>query len=910
MSPYDPRGLPPEPPAIDPATAPAAEPTPAAWRRLLDTIAEDLWRCTPDGRMTELVATSGAPEPHGVQTTAARMAQLHPDDRAAVQMAMEWALPRGEPFAVRARGRRNDGNYRWLELRAVAVRDDHGAIREWLGATIDVHEQHQAATRDQAMHDRLQLALTASRMGIWEWDLAAKRVHWSPECHAIFGLAEFDGTVATFEQLVHPDDRSVNAARLIQAVATGSDYASEFRVRRPDGEELWISNLARVLLGQDGKASRLVGTAQDVTERKRTEALARESQERLRVAIDTAPMSAWSVDPRTRQVEIIARSQSWTPGVHAEHFPLSLANANVHEDDRAMCNAAFERSFATGAPLDLTCRLRDPDGHARWTVSHGSVVRGQDGKPRLFGVTLDVSERMRTNEALRRSEARFAQAFHALPIGLCIAERDSAVFVDANPTFLAMIGRRREEVVGKSSIELGLWSDPSHRAALVSAATAGLRDAECRLESSTGEVRDVLYSAEIIEMNGHPCILSMVHDITARKQSEAALLQARKMEAVGRLAGGLAHDFNNLLSVLSSSCFLLPQQLAAGESTGETLEVLQQVLERGTGLTRQLLALSRQQVAAPALVDCNAHLQRSLQLMRHLLGEDIVLQVDLAAALPPIRIDPSQLEQIVLNLAANARDAMPGGGHLAIRTDLVQVAANDPRLGHELGAGPHIRIRVQDDGSGMSETAKTHAFEPFYTTKPFGKGTGLGLAVVHGIVRQSGGRVELDSELGRGTTVTIWLPAAAADATIDRSPVAPADTTHRGSERVLVVEDDDGVRRLVCSTLTMLGYDVLQARNGREAIDLFASAAGSIRLLLTDAIMPGMNGREVAEALRRQAPGLAVLYMSGYTDDRLLLRGVLAGREDFLHKPFSVAELSARVRSALETASRSEGSTS
>jgi two-component system, cell cycle sensor histidine kinase and response regulator CckA len=901
----------PEPSVIDPADSGGMEvPTPEACRQLLDSLTLDLWRCTANGELTEFVATRGAPDAVGVQTTAARMAMLHPDDHAAVQAAMQRALQHGEPFVVRARGRRSDGQYRWLELRAVAVRSEHGTIREWLGATLDVDEQHQATTRDRAMHERLQLALTASRTGIWEWDLSAQRVHWSPECHAIFGLAEFDGTVATFEQMVHPDDRAVNAARLIHAVATGSDYASEFRVRRPDGEELWISNLARVLLDQDGKASRLVGTAQDVTERKRTEALARESQERLRVAIDTAPMSAWSVDPRTRQVEIIARSQSWAPGVQAEHFPLSLANANVHEGDRAMCSAAFERSFATGAPLDLTCRLRDPDGHARWTVSHGSVVRGQDGEPRLFGVTLDVSERMRTNEALRRSEARFAQAFHALPIGLCIAERDSAVFVDANPTFLAMIGRRREEVVGKSSIELGLWSDPSHRAALVSAASLGMRDAECRVLSANGEVRDVLYSAETIEMNGRPCILSMLHDITARKQSEAALLQARKMEAVGRLAGGLAHDFNNLLSVLSSSCFLLPQQLAAGQSTGETLEVLQQVLERGTGLTRQLLALSRQQVAAPALVDCNAHLQRSLQLMRHLLGEDIVLQVDLAAELPPIRIDPSQLEQIVLNLAANARDAMPGGGHLAVRTDLVQVAANDPRLGHELGGGPHVRIRVQDDGSGMDEAAKAHAFEPFFTTKPFGKGTGLGLAVVHGIVRQCGGRVELDSSEGCGTTVTIWLPAAATAGDAAEPAAPPAATAaRRGTERILVVEDDDGVRRLVCSTLTMLGYDVLQARNGPEAIDRFATAAGGVRLLLTDAIMPAMNGREVAEALRRQDPGLAVIYMSGYTDDRLLHRGVLAGREDFLQKPFSVAELSARVRSALESAGRTEGST-
>ena len=889
MSPTDPSQKTAASPAIAGSDSGAPAPTLAACHALLGSIADDLWRCNADGSITELFTSKGGPESIGARSTASRMGQLHPEDLGAVQAAMHGALQRGEPFRVRARGLRSDGQYRWLELRAVAVRGADGGIVEWVGATIDVHDQQLAAQRDEVVRDRLQLALTASRMGIWEWDLAAQRVHWSPECHEIFGMHDFDGTVASFERLVHPDDRAVNAARIVHAVATGTDYASEFRVRRPDGEERWIANLARVLHDRDGRATRLVGTAQDVTERKRTEAIARESQERMRIAIEAAPMSAWTVDPETRQVDIIARSMSWVPGLPQTDFPLIAAQLNVHPDDRTMARDTFDRVFATGAPLDLTCRLVGVDGEARWTVSHGNVVRGGDGKPRLFGVTLDVSERMRTNDALRRAEARFSKVFHALPIGLCIAERDSAVFVDANPTFLAMIGRTREQVIGRSSFELGLWSDPAGRATLVSAASAGLHDAECTLTSATGEVRDVLFSAEVIDMNGRPCILSMLKDITARKRSEEALLQARKMEAVGRLAGGLAHDFNNLLSVLSSACFLLPKQLAEGQSIAEPLSVLQQVLERGTALTRQLLTLSRQQVAIPVPVDSTEHLSSSARLMRHLLGEDIALRTELGNALPPIRIDPNQLEQIVLNLAANARDAMPSGGSLLIRSALVYL----DDAGSGLPAGQYVRITVQDDGVGMSETARAHAFEPFYTTKPFGKGTGLGLAVVHGIVRQCGGSIDIRSQEGVGTTVTMQFPAASGTAVVGTgTPTQPLP----GAERILVVEDDDAVRRLVCATLEMLGYQVLQAADGPSALALFDAAEPGIRVLLTDAIMPGMNGREVAEALRARDPALAVIFMSGYTDDRLLHRGVIDGQDNYLQKPFSVAELTTLIR--------------
>lgn len=381
MSPDAPRSLP------DRTTAGAAA-TSAAYHALLEAVTEQVWRCDAQGSdLTPLLA------------------RLHADDRAAAQAAVQQALSRGDPFAVRARGHLGNGPFGngevgWLELRAVAVRDDGGAIREWLGATVDVQCQIQAAA-DAAPRERLQLALTASRLGIWDWDLVAQRVQWSPECHAIFGVGEFDGTATTFEQLVHPADRAVDAARRNHAIATGSDYASEYRVRTANGVDRWVASRARVLLDGDGKASRLVGTVQDIDDRKLAEAIARDCQARLRLAIDAAPMSAWSVEPRTRQIEAIAGSLPWAPAPATTRQPLALAEATVHPEDRDRFRAAFDCSLATGAPLELACRRRDTDGTARWTVSYGSFAAGPDGRRRLFGITLDCTERVGVELATR-----------------------------------------------------------------------------------------------------------------------------------------------------------------------------------------------------------------------------------------------------------------------------------------------------------------------------------------------------------------------------------------------------------------------------------------------------------------------------------------------------------------------------
>ncbi len=382
----------------------------------------------------------------------------------------------------------------------------------------------------------------------------------------------------------------------------------------------------------------------------------------------------------------------------------------------------------------------------------------------------------------------------------------------------------------------------------------------------------------------------------ALRKSEEQLRQTQKMEAVGRLAGGVAHDFNNLLTVIFSS----GEQLQARVGLNPQLTSIQMAAERAARLTRQLLAFSRQQVLAAQTLDLGGLLANLTEMFSRLLGEDIALQVTCGTALRPVFADPGQLEQVVLNLVVNARDAMPDGGTLSISVQNVDLGPAYVEGHPEATAGPYVLLAVSDTGVGMDKATQARVFEPFFTTKAPGKGTGLGLATVFGIVKQSGGHIWVYSEPGMGTTFKVYLPeATATPAASTPTSEGRGDLDEGGNETILLVEDEDQVREVARDCLRQAGYTVLEVKNGKEAIALLARAQAPVDLLLTDVIMPGMNGRVVAELAQSIQPGLRVLYMSGYTDDAILRHGVLEAGVAFLEKPFMPATLRRKVREAL-----------
>ncbi len=510
-------------------------------------------------------------------------------------------------------------------------------------------------------------------------------------------------------------------------------------------------------------------------------------------------------------------------------------------------------------------------------------------------------ERKRAEEALRRSEERFEKVFRASPVAITISTLDEARYLDVNDAYLRLLGYSRAEVIGRTAYDLGLWRDPTERERVVQQLRGGsAQDVETVIHTKDGRTRNVLIALERIDIGGTECLLGLLHDVTEPRLLEQQLRQAQKMEAVGRLAGGVAHDFNNLLTVITSYSDLLLEELPGEDPKRDDIVQIRKAAEGAAGLTRQLLAFSRQQVLQPRILDLNGVVETTEKLLDRLIGEDIRLSTVLAADLGLVNSDPGQLEQILMNLVVNARDAMPHGGLLTIETANLQADDSFVRNHPLAHPGRYATLAVTDTGVGMDEGTQAHIFEPFFTTKEQGKGTGLGLATVYGIVKQSGGFVWVYSEPGHGTTIKIYLPCAEAGALASAAQATASDSgMPRGSETVLVVEDAPAVRAVVRQVLTRQGYTVLDAPDGAEALRLAAEHTGSIHLLLTDLVMPVLGGRQLSERMSQLRPETKVLYTSGYTDDAVVRHGLLETGVAFLQKPFAPEVLARKVREVL-----------
>jgi two-component system cell cycle sensor histidine kinase/response regulator CckA len=447
---------------------------------------------------------------------------------------------------------------------------------------------------------------------------------------------------------------------------------------------------------------------------------------------------------------------------------------------------------------------------------------------------------------------------------------------------------------------------PDHKRAEFDAAVAQNRRGvatlyETQRRRKDGTLIDVISStAPLVDARGRVTgSMGVLVDLAEQKQLEEQLRQSQKMEAVGQLAGGIAHDFNNLLTVIGGRTYLLLTTLPEKHPARPNVELIQETAERAAVLTRQLLAFSRKQILALQVLDLNTIVASIERILRRLIGEHIHLVIEPSSTPGLVKVDPGQMEQVILNLSVNARDAMPGGGRLTIRTAHVDVAEAAARTHAEIQAGPAVVLEVRDTGIGMTDEIRTRIFEPFFTTKPAGHGTGLGLATVYGIVKQSGGTIEVLSRPGQGSTFQIYLPRV--EETEATSPTdAPAPRHIGGSETILLVEDAEDVRNLARDILGLMGYNLMTASNPVEAIQVSQDHTSVIHLLLTDVVMPGMSGRQLADRLVADRPGLKVLFMSGYTDNAIVHHGVLDPGTAFVQKPFTPDSLSRKVREVLD----------
>jgi PAS domain S-box-containing protein len=510
----------------------------------------------------------------------------------------------------------------------------------------------------------------------------------------------------------------------------------------------------------------------------------------------------------------------------------------------------------------------------------------------------ELTERKRVEKELRASEEKFAKAFNASPLPIAIGQ-DGRI-LDVNEIFLKVSGYTRDEVIGRTSAELRINERPEDLVKIrqLMQEQGSIRNLEINFRVKSGELRANLLSVEAIEIEGQPCVLMVCNDVTERKQLEEQLRESQKLQAVGQLAGGVAHDFNNLLTVIIgfSELLLRPGQADAA-SLHHKLGMIKGAAMRAAKLTQQLLAFSCQQVMEVKPLNLNSVINETLEMMRALTGEAIELTAALDDSLKTVRADQAQLEQIILNLTTNAKDAMPKGGKLIIETANIYLDAAYAKYHHEISPGWYAMLAVSDTGIGMDEATIHHIFEPFFTTKQKGKGNGLGLAMVHGVVKQSGGHITVYSEPGHGTTFKIYLPLAEGLDAVP-FPERKAISQFQGDETVLLVEDEEDIRQMTREILEAQGYAVLEA-TGNQSVAISQQYDGEIHLLLTDVMMPDVNGRELAEHLSRQRPNLKVLYMSGYTDNVIMHHEILKPNIVFLQKPFTPQTLAEKVRMAL-----------
>ena len=655
------------------------------------------------------------------------------------------------------------------------------------------------------------------------------------------------------------------------------------------------------MFGADGRYYGRVWYFRDITERKQAEGLLKASETRFRALIEHSMdlVTIMGADGRFKYSSpAVARLLGYEPGELIGDVGFGF----VHPDDMPRAQAALGAALrGDTAVIRQTFRFRHKDGS--WRVFE-SVVTNLLGEPTVAGVVInsrDVTDRARSEEALRRSEADFRGLVEHAPLGIYRATPEGR-FLTVNPALIRMLGYAWAEEVLRLDIGRDVYADPEQRNKLLTDdAQHNEAGTETEWKRKDGSIITVRVSIHAVYGLGGQveCYEGLVGDITQQRSLENQFRQAQRMEAVGRLAGGVAHDFNNILTAITGYSELLLEDLGPKDPKRADVGEIKAAAMRATALTRQLLAFSRKQVLQTRVVDLNELVQTLDNMLHRLIGEDVRLELSLALALGAVRADPGQIEQVILNLAVNSRDAMPSGGRLTIETANVDLDEAYARAHAGALPGRYVMLAVSDTGVGMDGEIRSHIFEPFFTTKEVGKGTGLGLATVYGIVKQSGGSVWVYSEPGRGTTFKIYLPQ------VDELPEtgdlpAPLQPVAGGRETILLAEDDPSVRAIVSDVLTQKGYRVLRAPDGQTALAIARGQPEEIHLLLTDLVMPGMTGRDLAEALTAERSGLRVLYMSGYTDDAVVRHGVLTDGMPYLQKPFAPRALATKVREVLD----------
>jgi PAS domain S-box-containing protein len=806
-------------------------------------------------------------------------------------------------------------------------------------------------SRDESMAHQLRLNALVEGLDatVWEADpLTLAYTYVSGHAASLLGVAasRLVEDPALWLAIVHPDDRE-HVVDFRRAAARGGRHrVLEYRLLAADGRIVWVRDHASSVMRRDpGEIDALRGVMVDVTARKAAE---EELDARARQQAAVAALGLRALTPSslheifdeacslvvatlgTECVSILEQSadgsllhlragRGWHEGLIGSYavpggkqsmagYSIAAGTPVVSECLKSETRFAVQNAIDDHSIVSATCVAIGGASGRAWGVL-GAYTRtprrfNEDDINFLQAMANTIAaaiERRNAEERLRLSGETLRTLIDSSPIGIIVTSIDDVVTL-WNPAAEAMFGIRAGEVLGKPFPRM-LEGDAKERAILADAITNDRPISAYRTRRNRADGTPIDISLWIVRLRdaaGRPdAVLSLVSDVTQQHMLETQLRQSQKMEAVGRLAGGVAHDFNNLLTVIRANADFVHADLEPGDERRTDVEEIRKAADRAAGLTRQLLVFSRRGVVQPKALLLNDVVSGMEQMLARLIGEDVVLASVLAPDLAPVTGDQGQMEQVLLNLVVNARDAMVDGGAITVTTDNVTLGSEAADWPMPVRAGHYALLTVADTGSGMSDDVQAHIFEPFFTTKEPGKGTGLGLSTVYGIVEQMGGSICVRSELRRGTSFAIYFPAI--PGSVPDAPIAETEAaTHHSSETILLVEDEPAVRRLARRALEAQGFHILEAASGAEALAIAGAHGPELDMLLTDVVMPQMSGVELAGRLTANDPSLRVLYMSGYTEDTLGQRGVLSPETAFLSKPFTPAGLAAAVRAALD----------
>jgi two-component system, cell cycle sensor histidine kinase and response regulator CckA len=811
------------------------------------------------------------------------------------------------------RGQKKDGSVIDVEVHSSAT-TYHGRAAI-LGTLLDVTNVRKIARIQRSNDDRFRSLTEKISDWIWETDDLWQFTYTNPKIRGMLGYEP--------EEVI---GKSLFAFLHKSCVVEVSKTLQHYRSAQSACEQIEMSCLHRThyivvlesscvpILGLNGEFCGFRGISRDITARMQTENALQKSEKDYRQLVERVQAIVWRCDADTfrftfvnQQAEVLLdySAARWTeePGFWEKH---------IYPEDRDMALATCLNATQALRPHEIEYRMIAADGRTVWLRDIIYVVEENHVAKELIGIMVDITARKSAELAMYESQARLENIINSA--------MDAIITMDSSQKIL-IFNHAAERVFGILSADvIGQPIDRfiperyrvNHRQHVVGFGRTGTTSRAMNALGtilgvrSNGEEFPLEASISQTDVSGQKLYTVILRDISERKKAEEnlrrteqQLLQAQKMEAIGRLAGGVAHDFNNLLTGIIGYAEITGMELEPTNPIYINLVQIRRAGQRAADLTRQLLAFSRQQVLQTRIIDLNEIIHESGKMLRRLIGEDVDFITHLEPRLGYIKADPGQIEQVIMNLSVNARDAMPGGGRLIFETSNVYLDESYVSQHLSSQTGPHVLLSVTDNGIGMNAETRAHIFEPFFTTKEIGKGTGLGLSTVYGIIQQSGGAIWVYSEPGEGTTFKIYLPCVEPPEATQAEAEAPKEPS-RGTERILLVEDDELVRGLTSKTLQMGGYQVLEATNGEEAIALCEQNRNIVDLLITDIVMPKLRGEELAKRLRSYCPDMTILYMSGYTENAIIQNGALDSCFNFLPKPFTPVELMRLVRGLLE----------